>query len=78
MAWRSVVLTQNGNTVVDWSFSGGPLTTHDAVVVGPTSGSSRLRLERIDVGRNPASYRLRVRVVGAGAMAYRFFAETMN
>lgn len=78
MAWRSVVLTQNGNTTRNWLFEGGPLSSHDAVVVGPTSGNSRLRLERVDVGRNPNSYLLRLRVVGAGAMAFRFYAEQMN
>lgn len=78
MAWRSTVITQNGNTTVDWTVGRGNSSTHDAVVVGPTSGNSRLRLERVDVSRGPTTYVMRVRVVGAGAMAFRFWAETMN
>ena len=78
MAWKSVVLTQNGNSTRDWLFEGGPLSSHDAVVLGPTSGNSKVRLIRTDVGINPNSYRLRVQVVGSGAMAYRFYAERMN
>ena len=79
MAWRSVQLTQNGNTTRTWSF--GPssnITTHDAIVVAPTAGNSRLELEHIRVRRNPTNYHLTVRVIGSGAMTYRFYAEQMN
>jgi len=79
MAWRSVQLVQNGNTTVTWSFGPHPdITTHDCIVVGPTAGDSRLELEHIRVRRNPTNYHLTVRVIGAGAMTYRFYAEQMN
>lgn len=79
MAWKSVLLTQNGNTTTTWSF--GPhsaISSHDAIVVGPVAGTSRAEIERIRVRTNPVNYLIQVRVTGAGAMTYRFFAEQMN
>jgi hypothetical protein len=78
MAWRSVQLTQNGNSTRTWWFEGGDLTTHDCIVVGPTVGNSYLELTRKIGRRNPTRYGLTVRVIGAGAVAYRFWAEQMN
>ena len=79
MAWTANQVTQNGNTTVTWTTTGSALSTHDAVVVGLTSNTaSRLRLEWVEGGRNPTSYRTRVRVVGAGAVALRHYAERMN
>ena len=79
MAWTSSQVTQNGNTTVTWSI--GPhssLSTHDCVVMRPDSGNSGLRIEHITVSRNPTVYKVRVQVVGSGAMAFRFSAEQMN
>ena len=79
MAWKSTQLTQNGNTTITWSF--GPhssISTHDCIVVGPSSGNSRLEITFIGVRRNPTNYHIRVRVIGSDAMAYRFYAEQMN
>jgi hypothetical protein len=78
MSWRSVQLTQNGNTTTTWGF--GPhsaISFHDAIVVGPEAGSSRVELERIRVATG-GSYLLTVRVTGSDAMVYRFFAEQMD
>lgn len=79
MAWTSTQITQNGNTTMTWSI--GPhssVSTHDAIVVGPTSGNSRLEIESIRVRRNPTNYHIRVRVIGTGAVAFRFYAERMD
>ena len=79
MAWFSTPLTQNGNSTLTWSF--GPhfrISTHDAIVVGPFSGSSRCEIERIRVRQGPTNYLITVRVTGAAAVGYRFFAEQMN
>jgi hypothetical protein len=79
MAWKSVQLTQNGNTTTTWSF--GPhssISYHDAIVVGPEAGRSRVEIERIRVRTGPVNYLITVRVTGAGAMVYRLFAEQMN
>ncbi len=79
MAWTANQVTQNGNTTVTWTTTGSSLSTHDAVVVGLTSGtSSRIRLEWVEAGRSPTSYRTRVRVVGSNAVALRHYAEQMN
>ncbi len=78
MAWKSVTLTQNGNTTVTRYFSGSGLTTHDHLVVGPTAGTSWLRVNWYDVRRNPTKYRINVSVLGSVAMAYRVYAEKMN
>jgi len=79
MSWTSTQVTQNGNTTVTWSI--GPhssVSTHDAIVVGPTSGTSRLQIQSIGVRRDPTNYHIAVRVIGADAMAFRFFAEQMD
>lgn len=79
MAWTSTQVTQNGNSVVNWSI--GPhssLSTHDAIVMRPDSGNSGLRIEQITVFRNPTRYSVTVRVVGGSAMAFRFSAEQMD
>lgn len=79
MAWTSTQVTQNGNTTVTWSI--GPhssVSNHDAIVMRPDSGNSALRIEHIDAFRNPVKYNVRVRVVGSGAMAFRFAAEQMD
>lgn len=79
MAWTSNQVTQNGNTTRNWTATGSSLSTHDCIVVGLTSAtSSALRIEYIDRYVNPNSYRIRVRVVGAGAVAFRAYAEKMN
>ena len=78
MAWTTNQVSQNGNSTVTWTISGGALSTHDAVVPGPTSGSSGLRLENVTVRRDPTRYAARTTVVGAGAMSLRFYAEQMD
>lgn len=78
MAWTTGQVTQNGNTTGSWTISGSALTTHDAVVLRPTSGNSGMRIEATTVFRNPLRYVVSVRVLGAGAMAFRFSAEAMD
>jgi hypothetical protein len=78
MSWHSVVLTQNGNTAVTWSFGpSGSITRKDNIVIGPETGSSYCEIERIRV-RADRNYLITVRVTGAGAVAYRFWAEEMD
>jgi len=78
MAWHTVPLTQNGNSTVTWSTGpGGGHTTHDAVVVGPYAGSSYIGIVSIFV-RADANYQITTRVVGAGAVSFRFWAEEMD
>jgi len=79
MAWTSSQVTQNGNTTVTWNV--GPhssLSSHDAIVLRPTSGSSGMRLESTTVKISPTQYQMSVRVLGSGAMAFKFAAEQMN
>jgi hypothetical protein len=79
MAWTANQVTQNGNTTRTWVTMGSALSTHDAVVVGLTSATtSRIRLHWVEMGRNPTSYRTRVEVIGANAVAFRHYAEKMN
>ena len=79
MAWTSNQVTQNGNTTVTWTATGSALSTHDCIVVGLTSGTnSCLRIEHIDRCVDPTRYRIRVRVVGAQAAAFRAYAEQMD
>lgn len=79
MAWTANQVTQNGNTTVTWITTGSALSTHDCVVVGLTSGTtSRIRIDSIERGVNPRSYRTRITVVGAQAVAFRHYAERMN
>jgi hypothetical protein len=79
MSWTANQVTQNGNTTVTWLSTGSSLSTHDAVVVGLTSNSgSRIRLNWVEAGRNPVSYRTNVQVIGADAVALRHYAEQMD
>lgn len=78
MAWRSTPLNQAGNSTFIWNFSGGPLTTHDVVVVGPEAGTSFVEIERLRVRQGPPRYTIQVRVDGAAAVRYRFYAEQIN
>lgn len=79
MAWTANQVTQNGNTTVTWTTTGSALSTHDCVVVGLTSGTnSRIRIDSIERGVNPTSYRTRITVVGAQAVAFRHYAEQMD
>jgi hypothetical protein len=78
MAWTTNSVTQNGNTTGTWVVTGSALTTHDAIVVRPISGTSGLRLESATILPSPIRYELRVKVVGAGAVAFRFSAEAMD
>jgi len=78
MSWTTNQVTQNGNTTRSWTISGGSLSTHDAIVIKPTSGNSRLEIEAITIGIDPTNYSVRVRVHGADAMAFRFAAEQMD
>ena len=78
MSWTTSQVSQNGNTTQHWVVTGSALSTHDVVVVGPTSGSSGLRVNNWIVRRNPTSYTVSVTVVGAGAMSFRLYAEQMD
>lgn len=79
MAWTANQVTQNGNTTQTWTTTGSALSTHDCVVIGITSGtSSRIRIDSIELGVNPTSYRTRITVIGAGAVAFRHYAEQMH
>ena len=79
MAWTANQVTQNGNTTVTWVTTGSALSNHDAVVLGLTSNSdSRVRLDWVEMGRDPTSYRTRVQVVGSDAVAFRHYAEQMH
>lgn len=80
MAWTSVGIFQGGNSTATYTM--GPhasLSTHDAVVVRHDGGSSGIRLHWVEVRRDPTPrYRMRVQVVGAAPVAFRFSAERMN
>ncbi len=52
MAWTTDPLVQGGNTTVTWTVSGGTLTNHDVVVIGP-SGGSDVEITRILVRSTP-------------------------
>jgi len=78
MAWTTNQVTQNGNTTVSWNVTGSALSTHDAIVVKPTSGGSGLRINSITARLGPTRYSVSVSVVGAGAMAFRLAAEQMD
>lgn len=78
MAWTTGQVTQNGNTTRGWVISGSALSTHDAIVVRPTSGSSGVRLESVTARLSPTRYSVTTRVIGSGAMAFRFAAEQMD
>lgn len=78
MAWTTNQVTQNGNTTGTWTITGSALTTHDCIVVRPTSGTSGLRIESKTILPNPIRYEVAVRVVGSGAVAFRFAAEAMD
>ena len=78
MAWHSVLLTQNGNTLTTWGFGpSGGMTRKDAIVVGPESGSSHVEIERVRV-RADRNYLITTRVTGPGAVGFRFWAEEMD
>lgn len=78
MAWRSVLLSQNGESVTTWGFGpSGSITRKDNIVVGPESGSSRIEIERVRV-RADANYLITTRVTGPGAVGFRFWAEEMD
>jgi hypothetical protein len=78
MAWTSNMVTQNGNTTLTWSVSGGALSTHDCIVVKPVSGSSGIRITNVTAFLSPTRYHVTVQVAGAGAMAFRLCAERMD
>jgi hypothetical protein len=78
MSFTTGQVTQNGNTTATWVISGGGLSTHDAVVVGPTSGSSGLRINSIIVRLNPTRYEVNLTVIGAAAASLRFHGEQMD
>jgi hypothetical protein len=78
MAWHSVLLTQNGNSRLTWSFGpSGSITRKDNIVVGPESGSSYIEIERVRV-RADRNYLITTFVSGAGAVGFRFWAEEMD
>jgi hypothetical protein len=78
MAWHSVLLTQNGNSRITWSFGpSGPITRKDNIVVGPESGSSHIEIERVRV-RADTNYLITTFVSGGGAVGFRFWAEEMD
>jgi hypothetical protein len=79
MAWTANQVTQNGNSTKTWVTTGSALSTHDCVVVGLTSTTnSRIRIDRIERGVNPTSYRTTITVVGPDAVAFRHYAEQMD
>ena len=71
MSWTANTVTQNGGSTVTWTTTGGALSTHDAIVVGPVAGNSGLRLGDVTVSMGP-SYTAPVTVAGGVAMAFRF------
>ena len=79
MAWKSTIASQNGNSVETRCYTkgGSDMTNHDAVVVGPISGSSSIEIQRIRVWRDPR-YCITTRTIGSGAVSFRFYAEQMN
>ena len=78
MSWTFNQVVQNGNTVGTWINTGSALSPADAVVIRLDSGTSGVRLEHTTVRVNPLSYSCQVRIVGAGAAAFRFSAEQMD
>lgn len=78
MSWTANTVTQNGNTTVTWTTTGGSLSTHDEIVVGPVAGSSALKLGDVAVALNPTRYSAPVTVVGSGAVAFRFSGEQVD
>ena len=69
-------VTQNGNSTQNWTLTG--VSTHECIVLKPETGSSWMELERIRVRLSPTRYELRIRVIGAGAMAFRIKSEKMD
>lgn len=78
MSWTGNQVVQNGNTVGTWVTTGSALSRADAVVIRLDSGTSGVRIEHTTVKLNPLSYSSQVRIVGAGAAAFRFSAEEMD
>jgi hypothetical protein len=78
MAWTTGQVSQNGNTTQTWTITGSGLTTRDCIVVRPTSGTSGLRIESKTIRPSPIRYEVAVRVLGSGAVSFRFSAEAMD
>ena len=79
MQWRTVLITQNGNSTLDYNLINFPgMSSHDAVVVGPTIGSSQVEITRVLVRLSPVRYLVTVRVVGSGAMVFRIHGERVD
>ena len=78
MSWTTNQVVQNGNTVGTWIATGSGLSNADAVVIRLDSSTSGVRLEHTTVKLNPLSYSAQVRIVGAGAAAFRLSAEQMD
>ena len=78
MAHTSNQVTQNGNTTQNWTYQTSAISHHQAIVLKPETGSSQMELERIRASINPTRYVLTVRVIGAGAMAFRVASEQMD
>ena len=79
MDWQTFPITQSGNSTVVWSLGPHPfLSTHDIIVPGPFSGTSRVEIERIRVRQTPTNYLVTVRVTGSAALGYRLYGQKVG
>ncbi|HEX6028806.1 MAG TPA: hypothetical protein VFY64_07190 [Nitrososphaeraceae archaeon] len=78
MSWTTGPVTQNGNTTAGWIITGGALTNHDAIVTKLEVGSSCVQILSIVQCIGPNRYTVTVRVIGAGAVTFRFAAEALD
>ena len=78
MSWTTNQVTQNGNTTLSWHITGSALSSADAIVVRPISGSSGMKVNSVTARVGPNNYDVSVSVVGPVAMAFKFSAEEMD
>jgi hypothetical protein len=70
----SQTVTQNGNTTQRWTFSGGGMTNHEAVVSeleNTNDPNTGLLISNIVGFINPTRYDLDITVKGPSAVAFR-------
>jgi hypothetical protein len=68
--WTTGLLSQNGNTVINWIVSGSLQTPRDIVVAGPESGNSGVRIINHEAFTS-GNHRVSVEVTASSAVSYR-------
>ena len=66
-------VTQNGNSTVNWVYSGGGISNHEVVVVqlDNTTPNTSVRISNIQVFISPNRYSFDISVIGPDAVAFR-------